>query len=310
MKFSVQPWAPEYGGSGAEIGEQPEVRLDVEVPEAQWAPLTVAVDSAPEVMFIDGVRRIDANLWIEGSNGVPTLGLAATYAAGAVLCNHKARIVAQEVRRGLFTSAVGAEAIATRHATYEVHLSSGLTPEELWLGLQNQMLVLEGQVSAEMGEVPLVVVDGPLSHHRAAEDAVGYVKSQHVHYLPENLRPILPQLLPGDRTPLFLIASGSKQWHRLSWYMKLPIAGGGPMDGIARGEIVANRDVAWARRRADLCVATVCRFASQGHKDPRAPQNLYPVGELERRLRRLLGEPELLYRSLRQAAAVGVSVPA
>ena len=41
-----------------------------------------------------------------------------------------------------------------------------------------------------------------------------------------------------------------------------------------------------------------------------APQNLYPVGELERRLRRLLAEPELLYRSLRQAAAAVVSVPA
>lgn len=310
MRFSVQPWAPEYGSTGgAEIEEQLDVDLEVEVKVEDWGPIPVGADSAPEVMFIDGVRRIDANLWVDSRDGVPTLGLAASYAAGAVLCNHRARVVEQEVRRGMFTSAPDAEAIATRHATYQVHLSSGLTPEELWLGLQNQMQVLEGVISARMGDVPLVVVDGPLSHHRSLPEAVGYIKTQHVHYLPPSQRSVLNRLRPGDRTPLFLISSGARQWHRLSWYMKLPLAGGGPMDGIARGEIVADRDVAWARRRADLTAATVCRFASQGHKDPRAPQNLYPVGELERRLRRLLGEPDLLYRALRQAAA-GVTVPA
>ena len=37
-------------------------------------------------------------------------------------------------------------------------------------------------------------------------------------------------------------------------------------------------------------------------KDPRAPQNLYPIAGLERELRRRLGDPALLYRSLRAAA--------
>jgi hypothetical protein len=47
----------------------------------------------------------------------------------------------------------------------------------------------------------------------------------------------------------------------------------------------------------------MCRYASAAHKDPRAPQNLYPVGQLERKLHHLLGDRELLYRSLRVAAA-------
>jgi hypothetical protein len=309
VKFSVQPWAPEYGSSASiELEEQLQVDPDVEVKASEWRALEVSAEPAPEVLFVDGVRRIDANLWVEGTERVPTLALAASYAAGAVLANHRATIVAEEVRRGVFSSATTAESIVTRHARYEVHLTSGVTSEELWLGLQNQMAVLEGQMAVQFADVPLLVVDGPLSHHRTLSEAVGYIKTQHVHYLPPNLRAVLLQLRPGDRTPLFLVATGSRQWHRLSWYLRLPMAGGGPMDGIVRAEVNADRDISSARRRADLMAATVCRYASEGHKDPRAPQNLYPVGGLERRLRRLLGDPDFLYRSLRQAAAM-VTVP-
>jgi hypothetical protein len=48
---------------------------------------------------------------------------------------------------------------------------------------------------------------------------------------------------------------------------------------------------------------TLVRFASTEYKDARAPQNLYPIAGLERELRRRLGEPNMLYRALRRAAA-------
>jgi hypothetical protein len=48
---------------------------------------------------------------------------------------------------------------------------------------------------------------------------------------------------------------------------------------------------------------TLPRFASEAHKDARAPQNLYPIAGLERHLKRLLGDPMLLERALRTAAA-------
>jgi hypothetical protein len=54
---------------------------------------------------------------------------------------------------------------------------------------------------------------------------------------------------------------------------------------------------------ADSATATLPRFASEPHKDPRAPQNLYPIGALERELRRRLGDQQLVYRALRIAAA-------
>jgi hypothetical protein len=53
---------------------------------------------------------------------------------------------------------------------------------------------------------------------------------------------------------------------------------------------------------ADTTAKLLPRFASSEHKDPRAPQNLYPIGALERELRRRLGDPHLLYRALRLAA--------
>ena len=39
------------------------------------------------------------------------------------------------------------------------------------------------------------------------------------------------------------------------------------------------------------------RFASDPVRDPRAPQNLYPVGALEARLRHRLGDPLLIRRA-------------
>ena len=53
---------------------------------------------------------------------------------------------------------------------------------------------------------------------------------------------------------------------------------------------------------ADACTLALPRYASEAHKDARAPQNLYPIAGLERELRHRLGDARLLYRSLRQAA--------
>jgi hypothetical protein len=216
-----------------------------------------------------------------------------------VRCNHAATVVGQEIRRGIFTAASTAVSVATRHARYDVQPTKGIVPEDLWLGLQQRMGELEGSIAEANADAPLIVVDGPLSHRRHVPGAVGYIKTQHVQYLPPALRPILSLLGPGDRTPLFLTTTS---WSRFSWYLKLPLEGAGSMDGIVRAEVTADRDVSSARRVADLTAVTMCRYASTGHKDPRAPQNLYPIGGLERRLHHLLGDRDLLFRALKVAA--------
>ena len=60
-----------------------------------------------------------------------------------------------------------------------------------------------------------------------------------------------------------------------------------------------------ATKSSGTVSALLLRFASQPHKEPRAPQNLYPIAGLERALRRRLGDAAVVYRALRRAAAAG-----
>ncbi len=300
MRFTVEAWDPDYGApSEADLVDSTEnVDPSVELAPEQWRPLSPDVDPAPDILFVDGVRRVDANLWIEREGRFPGFGLAATFAAGAVRCNGGASVVAAEVRRGLFTGS-DADSVETTMGTYEVMSTRGSTPEELWLGIQERMGDLEGEVASRHADAALVVVDGPLSHRRHVPGAVGYVKTQHVQYLPDELRATLTGLRVGCRTPLFLTTTS---WSRFSWYLRLA-NGTGPAGGLVRCEVKADMPVNEAARVADLVSATLPRFASARHKDPRAPQNLYPIGGLERELRRRLGDRDLAMRALRRAAA-------
>lgn len=301
MRFSVETWAPEYGAPVDPDMEESATAVDVgiELPAESWRPLEADVEPARDVVFVDGVRRIDANVWIDDGDAPPVYGVCATYAAGAVRCNGTAEIVSAMVDRSLFTSARTATPIETLHATYGVAPVVGSTPEELWIGIQRRMGLLEGRVSAGLSGDALIVVDGPLSHHQQVDGAVGYVKSQHVHHLPPEVRGILREIPVGRRTPVFLLG-GTRQVH--SWYLRLA-SWGGVMSGVVRCEVAAAGTAAEAAATADRVTATLPRFGSHEHKDPRAPQNLYPIGGLERVLRRRLGDQMLLYRALRRAAA-------
>ena len=106
--------------------------------------------------------------------------------------------------------------------------------------------------------------------------------------------------MPGQRTPAFTMGTS---WRRNSWYLQLPGTPGVPWSGIVRLECSADLPAAEVIRLADLTARLLPPLASSPHKDPRAPQNLVPIGGLERELRHRLGDQQLLYRSLRAAAA-------
>ena len=122
-----------------------------------------------------------------------------------------------------------------------------------------------------------------------------------MQYLPEPQQPVLAQLAAGQRTPLFLVA-GAQGSNRYSWYLRLPAERTQPWAGIVRCEVIAEGSVADAARRADQVTALLPRYASEPHKDGRAPQNLYPIAGLENELRRRLGDQLLMERALRLAA--------
>jgi len=304
VRFAVETWAPEYGAPMEPEMEASDVAVDigVELPGDAWRPLESDVTPAADVVFVDGVRRIDANVWIDDGPEPPIYGVCAAYAAGAVRCNGRADIVSALVERSLFTSARTAAIIETRHGGYGVVPTVGSAPEDLWIAIQKRMGILEGRVSAALEGSSMVIVDGPLSHHQQVDGAVGYVKSQHVHHLPPEVRGILREIPVGRRTPIFLVG-GARQV--FSWYLRLA-APGGPMSGVVRCEVAAVGTAAEAASVASRVTATLPRFSSDEHKDPRAPQNLYPIGGLERELRHRLGDQMLMYRALRRAAVTPV----
>lgn len=306
MRFAVESWDPSYGSATDSLDLDPSAEpadASIEIPLAQWAPVLAPSDPIrPQpIWFVDGVRRIDARVWIDEA-GLSKPGVCATVAAGAVRTEGTvAQVTDVLVHRGLYTTPTEASAITTRCGTYELVACTGTTPEDTYLAIHGQMTDLERRVSAAAGATELVVVDGPL-RGRSGANAVGYVKTQHVQYLPPDQHAVLGRLEPGQRTPLFLI--GGRQ-ARYSWYLRLPGPRTHPLASIVRCEVPAVGEVAASAERASTVTFALGRFASEPHKDTRAPQNLYPIAGLEQELRRRLGDARLMERALRVASASG-----
>lgn len=304
MKFAVESWAPEYGTPIDMVeGLDPstvQVDLTIEMPVARWAPVAPSPKVVPpdEILFTDGVRRVDARVWVEGDEGASHPGLCASYAAGAVVCDGRAKIVAAEVERGLFTLARDAEAITCRHALYPLRRPESEGPQDLVLSVHYRMGDLEMSL-AQAQAADLVIVDGPLKGRHGVANVVGYVKTHHVSYLPPEMDAVVARLEPAERSPVFLIGG---KWSKHSWYLRLPCTKSHPWSGVVRCEITGDVEVSDVIATADLVTAALPRFASHTYKDSRAPQNLYPIAGLERELRRRLGDQRLLYRGIRVAA--------
>ena len=169
MSFSVDGWDPSYGASlelegqlDGQLEESPaRIDADIELPARNWRP----VDPDPAgplpdaLLFVDGVRRVEAQLWIDDEvrpggarpgdaqpggippagilpagtlpagtlpagilPGEPTAALCASYAAGVVCCCAAgAHLVVTKLRRGLFSVAPHASDIRTRAGEYRAH---------------------------------------------------------------------------------------------------------------------------------------------------------------------------------------------
>ena len=311
MQFAVEAWDPDYGTGGDVDGLDAStdvVDASVEVPLGDWAPKPPGSGPTDGVVyFVDGVRRIDARIWVtDGGRVLP--GSCATVAAGSVACSGNSALVHDvEVRRAVFTPpAETAGPIETDVGTYEhVTVRSG-TPEDLYLGIHEEMTALETATIPSPSSADLVVFDGPL-RGRALNRSVGLIKTQHVQYLELREQQVVAELEAGERSPLFQIGQG--RFARVSWYVRLPGPRTHGWAGIVRCEVAADAsaggDEAGATLLADEIAATLPRFASEPHKENRAPQNLYPIKGLEQALRRRLGDQRLVQRALRRASQSG-----
>jgi hypothetical protein len=326
MRISVEEWSPEYGGE-LDLGGPEELTaesVDTEVEGRAWGPVDPAASPAlatRPLAFVDGTRRIDARLYLSLNGERPLPGIAASVGVGAVVCDpapggrdgrrgprwwipRRARVDAARVER-ILACGGGTEARLPASATlaYRSLPVPGQALEDMVLAVHNEMRSGEAALAQELaGGDHLVFVDGPLAVMRPGpQEIVGVIKAHHRRYLSGDDERVVSELGCGQRTPLFTFGGVRS---RYSWYVRLCRPGGEThgWHGIVRCESPAAIPVERVAVLADASAAALPAFASLPGWDPRAPQNLVPVAGLEKRLRHLLGERDLVLRMVRSAA--------
>lgn len=259
-----------------------------------------------KLAFVDGVRRVEATLYEVAEDKSIARGVAGAHACGAVVAapGEVPRFTSVSVTRHVIFGSGRSAVLPAVEGGWAWRASSidDEDPDAPMLELQRRMRVAEGLLAEQLcAEGWLTVVDGPLSRVRSAElPVVGYVKTHHRPLLDPAVHARIPDLLEvGHRTSLFAHAD------RYSCYVRLatPDRYAGPWSGIVRLEIPKSVGLAQAATRAGAVTGVLPRYAGIRHRDPRAPQNLQPVGALEKHLRHLLGPPGLAERAVRDAIA-------
>lgn len=308
----IEAWEPEYGSEipldAPEDMPPSEIALDAEVPPQKWEPIVPTAAAAPDrLAFIDGVRRIEARILVRRGDQL-CRGAFGSYAVGGVrAAGTGAAIVQVEIGRRVILGSgecLPADVPVMASLVYEPASAAGSDAEGPPRLLQEQMRRAEERLARSVASEPraLVVADGPLTFGEPVRGAaVGYVKRVHRLYLEgeSRARDVLLELPAGARTPLFALPSSSR-FSRYAWFLRLapPALAESSLTGIARLEVSAVVGLEAARRLADATALVLPRYVSSRGRDPRSPQNLIPVGALERHLRRRLGDARLIRRHI------------
>ncbi len=279
--------------------------IDHDIEMDVWAPIQPpAPERPPQLAFVDGVERRDARIAAEGE-GMPLPGLLVSYAAGAMCPGRKTPLCHERVRRNVIVAA------GARPETIRLEAANGCveyTPahhaeadaESLDSTLKDRRAQLEAQVVRQLiaDGAELIVVDGRLPPN-TGDGAVGLIKTPHILPISDDERvSLLTRLKTGERSPVFVRRRSDRAYY--SWFVCLRTPGDSDLalSGLALMEMEDDTPREDAIRAADLTAAMLPAYASTTFRDARAPQNLLPVGQLERELRHRLGDLELLRRLL------------
>lgn len=307
-RLKIDTWDPEYGSSFEALAAEPgDPSFAEQVEDGAWAPIVPSTPPSPlRIAFIDGVRRIDSRLFAEDATGAAP-AVAGTWAVGVAWADTVPTIDGIRVGRELVIAGEPEHpGLRITIGTAALDYQSTSTPDNLdpVYGLQREMRQAEARLLADLfagGDADLIVQDGPLTYFAPAGQVAGIIKRQKRSYLRPDQGPIFTALQVGDRTPVFAIGEDGRD--RYSWYARIgprrPIDG--TMTGIVRLETATTDGIDAARRVADLTSAVLPRFATEWGRDPRAPQNLYPIAQLERELHHRLGDRLLIRRSIEAA---------
>lgn len=307
MQVFVEDWSARYGSPylvGPDDGAH-SVRAELVEDGLEVRAHGGHGSSASLLAFVDGVRRLEASLYLSDGDALAH-GVAGSHACGAVLADGLERMTFDHVRvarlaifgAGMTATLPGAGGFAWRSSSV-----ADDSPEAPMNELQTRMRQQEGILAEELAmEGRLVIVDGPLHFVRSRDlPVVGHIKTHQRVLLDPSAHRRVPELRAGERTSVFQLGTD-----RYSCYLRLaaPATTAGPWSGIVRIEIPQSAGLSDAIRTADAVAATLPRYAGIPWLDPRAPQNLQPVGALERHLRHSLGDPRLANRAVREAVAM------
>lgn len=316
-RFFLDPWPPDYD-SALQVDQEddlPSPEVDIKVEFSEWKAIPrMPLDSALVMYFVDGVRRIEARLISQESDQI-TYGLFGSIGVGSVCCHDgSANMGSLLVRRYLIIGQQRERTetlkVGSKKITFQGWPTSGNTPVEMVAALQNLMRTAEADLGQRLlADETCIYVDGPLTFFSTAKQAlVGVIKRIHRLYLPTECLNLLAELHAGERTPLFLIRDN--KLNRYSCYLRLsePARTEHRLAGIVRLEVRAAVDLSEIIALVNFAAHHLPRFASSPIRDPRAPQNLLPIGALEEELRRRLGDAVLIRRAIEERISEGVLV--
>jgi hypothetical protein len=312
VSIYYEPWGPTYG-TPYQVQDEPNgdaegsAQLVEDGDELTFHQCPEVSMSGARLALTDGVRRIDAWLYHQNeTTGEVTRGLVGTYAVGAVLFDGDgpAAFDCLNVARVVVWGGGRVDPLPSVRGGYAWHVLSrpGLEPDAPMVGLQNAMRDHEKALAESLCDAGwTVVADGTLYDMRTRDRAVvGYVKTHYQRLLSAADHLQISRLAEQERTSIFRLHDD-----RYSCYFRLqaPGATDGPWHGIVRLEVPATAGLGASIGAIDRAAGLLPRFAGIAWRDPRAPQNLQPIGALESHLRRLMGDQGLTNRAAREAIA-------
>lgn len=304
MRLRLDPWPADYEAPIQFEDLSDNARVDLTVESPDWRAIFSADAEEPVCCcFVDGVRRVEARVLADTDAGL-VHGLFGSAATGFVrTSNRHAEFGGIEVSRFLiFGRQVHREArlhIGSTELHFQAHSSIDNSPKGALAELQRRMRAAEERlVSSLCGREGCCFVDGLSYRITGHQEVIGVVKTIMEPYLPPEQFALIGTLKPKERTPLFAILS--ENYTRYSCFLRLttPREVDHPLSGIVRLELGTAMGIDRAIALVSSAASMLPRFASSPIRDPRAPQNLLPVGALEQEMKRRLGDPLMIRRAI------------
>lgn len=303
----IDPWAVEYGAEtpGVSTPAEEDADVDIATETGDWRPIPVPTTGPSRpLLFVDGVRRIEARLVITAGERV-LHGAIGSYGVGAVRAEDgRAAFADHRIGRLIIFGSgehPGTTLALGRGLVYEPVAAADDDPDAPVRALHASMRAAEEAFANSLSAASaLVIVDGPLNISQPGRGgAVGFIKRLHRMYVAPSQLAVVSTLPPGARSPIFLIRSAGR-FGRYSWFLRLgrPLRMESAFTGIVRLEVAESIGLEGAVRLANEVTAVLPRFVPSRTRDPRAPQNLLPIGALEHHLRHHLGDARLIARRL------------